>query len=124
LAPIPGDAWQIVQDSRPLTISAALSEGPLDGRHSSYFIAVAVERLSKASAAAAQARFFEKAGLALPGPIRTTYAVYITNNSAERNAIYVFLDKNSPVAGLACLATCEKTVAAMVIHPEVEQPGQ
>lgn len=124
VAPIPGDAWQIVQDSRPLTISAAPSEGPRAGRHSSYFVAVAVERLSKASGAAAQARFSGKAGLALPEPIRATYAVYLTNNSAERDAIYVFLDKNGPVAGLACLATCENTVAAMVIHPEVEQPGQ
>jgi hypothetical protein len=124
LAPIPGDAWQIVQDSRPLTISAAPPEGPLGGRHGSYFVAAAVERLSKANAAVAQARFFEKAGLAVPEPIWATYAVYLTTNSAERDAIYVFLDKSGPVAGLACIATCQKTVAAMVIHPEVELPGQ
>jgi hypothetical protein len=120
LAPIPGDAWQIVQDSRPLTISAAPEGGAMQGRHSSYFVAAVVERLSKANAAAAQARFSERAGIELPQPISATYAIYLTSSSAERDAIYVFLDKSGPMAGLACLGTCEKTVAAMVVHPEVE----
>jgi len=124
LAPIPGDAWQIVQDSRPLTIPAAPANGAAGGRHSSYFVAASVERLSKAAAAAAQARFTERAGIDLPQPVKATYAVYLTSNSAEKDAIYVFLDKSGPMAGLACLATCDNTVAAMVIHPEVEQPGQ
>ena len=124
LAPIPGDAWQIVQDSRPLTISAAPGEGAMQGRHSSYFVAAVDERLSKANAAAAQARFSERAGFELPQAISATYAVYLTSNGDERDAVYVFLDKSGPVAGLACRATCEKTVAAMVIHPEVELPSQ
>jgi hypothetical protein len=124
LAPIPGDAWQIVQDSRPLTISAAPAEAAMSGRHSFYFVAAMVERLSKGSADAAQARFSERAGFELPHPISATYALYLTSNSAERDAIYVFLDKSGPVAGLACLGTCEKTVAAMVVHPEVEPPSQ
>jgi len=124
LAPIPGDAWQIVQDSRPLTISAAPEQSRMPGRHSSYFVGAAVERLSKASDDVARARFSEKAGFELPQSIAATYAIYLTSNSAERDTIYVFLDESGPVAGLACLATCEKTVAATVIHPEVELPSQ
>jgi hypothetical protein len=124
LAPIPGDAWQIVQDSHPLSISAASADGAKRGRHGSYFVSAAVERLSKTNASVAQARFSKRGGLELPQPIRATYAVYLTSNNSERDTIYVFLAQSGPVAGLACLATCEKTIAAMVIHPEVEFPSQ
>jgi hypothetical protein len=123
LAPIPGDAWQIVQDSRPLTISAAPEQPRTAGRHGSYFVGAAVERLRKDAADVARARFVEKAGFELP-PIAAAYAVYLTTNSGERDAIYVFLDASGPAAGLACLGTCEKTVAATVTHPEEESPSQ
>jgi hypothetical protein len=124
LAPIPGDAWEIVQDSRPLTISAAPEGAGKSERHSFYFVGAVVERLHKADANMARTRFAEKAGFALPQSAQSAFAVYLTSNSGERDTIYVFLDKDGPVAGLACLGSCERTVTATVIHPKMEVPSQ
>ncbi len=123
VAPIAGDAWQIVHDERAFTIAAADGSGT-PGRHSSYFVSARVERLNKANAEVARARFASKADTALLDSARTVYAVYFLSSTGRRDTIYVFANEGGPVAGLACVGSCAKTVVATVTHAEVEPPPQ
>jgi hypothetical protein len=124
VAPIAGDAWQIIHDQRPFTIAAAADGSGTPGRHSSYFVSARVERLNKANGAVARARFASKADFALPETARAIYAVYFLSSTGRRDTIYVFLDGDEPVAGLACLGSCATTVVATVTHAEEEPPPQ
>ena len=123
VAPISGDAWQIVHDERAFTMAAA-DNGGTAGRHSSYFVSARVERLNKANAEAARARFAGKADAGLLHDAKAVYAVYFLSSTGRRDTIYVFADKEGPVAGLACLGSCAKTVVATVTHAEVEPPPE
>jgi len=124
IAPVSGDAWQIIHDQRPFAIAAAESGSGTTGRHGSFFVSARVERLNKAAADVARARFASKADIPLPEAARTTYAVYFLSNTGRRDTIYVFLDKDEPVAGLACIGSCATTVVATVTHAEVEPAPQ
>ena len=124
VAPISGDAWQIIHDQRPFTIAAADSGSGTTGRHGSFFVSIRAERLNKANAAAARARFASKTDVPLPEGARAVYAVYFLSNTGRRDTIYVFLDKDEPAAGLACIGSCATTVVATVTHAEEEPPPQ
>jgi hypothetical protein len=124
VAPIAGDAWQIIHDQRPFTIAAADSGSGTTGRHSSFFVSIRAEQLNKANAAVARARFASKTDVPLPESARAVYAVYFLSNTGRRDTIYIFLDKDEPAAGLACLGSCATTVVATVTHAEEEPPPQ
>ena len=124
VAPVSGDSWQIIHDSRPFSISAADDGGTATGRHISYFVSARVERLNKANAGAVRARYASNADIALPDTVRAIYAVYFLSNLGRRDTIYVFLDKERPVAGLACVGNCDHVVIATVTHAEVEPAPQ
>jgi hypothetical protein len=123
IAPISGDAWQIIDDARPFAITASDSSGT-PGRHSSYFVSARVERLNEANGDAVRARFASKADFALPESVRAIYGVYFLSNTGKRDTIYVFVDRDGPVAGLACLGSCATTGIATVTHAEEEPPPQ
>jgi hypothetical protein len=124
VAPIPGDAWQIVHDNRPFMIAAAPDGTGTPGRHGSYFVGVRVERLNKTNGDVVRARFASKADFALPESVHAIYAVYFVSNTGKRDTIYVFLDRDGPVAGLACIGSCENVVIATVTHAEMEAAPQ
>ena len=47
-----------------------------------------------------------------------TYALDLTDNRGNMTRIYIFLGSEGPVAGVACLRSCERTVTVTVVHPE------
>ena len=124
IAPVSGDSWQIIHDSRPFSISAAEDGGTATGRHISYFVSARVERLDKTNAGVVRARYASNSDIALPDSVRAIYAVYFLSNLGRRDTIYVFLDKERPVAGLACVGNCDHVVIATVTHAEVEPAPQ
>jgi hypothetical protein len=120
LAPIPGDAWQVHQDSRNFSVPAASAGTGATGRHGSYFVVISLLRLDQQHKRAALALFSKKVGSAPTEPIRDTAAVYLLGNYGSKTTVYVFLGDDGPIAGIACLDTCDKTVSVSVTHPEME----
>lgn len=120
LAPISGDAWQIIQDDRELTIAAADDPANANGRHGSYFVAAEVRELDAADGAAARELFGATADPSLLEPARQAYVLQLADNHGGKDSVYIFLDDQGPIAGVACINTCDKTVTVSVIHPEVE----
>lgn len=120
LAPISGDAWQIIQDERELTIAAADDPANTVGRHGSYFVAAEVRELGATDGAAARELFGATADPSLLEPARQTYVLQLVDNHGGKDSVYIFLDDQGPIAGVACINTCDKTVTVSVIHPEVE----
>lgn len=124
IAPVSGESWQIIHDTRPFSISAAADGSTAAGRHVSYFVSARVERLSEANADVVRARFASNSEIPLPDSVRAIYAVYFLSNTGLRDTIYVFLDQKRPVAGLACIGNCDHVVIATVTHAEVEPAPQ
>jgi len=116
LAPASGDAWEIHQDSRWSGIPAG--DGVAGGPNDWYFVKAAVRETTGTDDSWAQQLFAQRAGFSVPADVRQTYALDLTDNRGNMNRIYIFLDEEGPVAGVACLRSCERTVTVMVIHPE------
>lgn len=119
LAPISGDAWQIIQDDRRLTIAAADDPARAGGRHGSYFVSAEVKELGAGDDAAVRDLFAATADRSLLEPVQRTYALQLTDNHGGKDTVYIFLDDEGPVAGMACINSCDKTVTVAVVHPEV-----
>lgn len=119
LAPIEGDAWQIIQDDRRLTIAAADDPARAGGRHGSYFVSAEVKELGAGDDAAVRDLFAATADRSLLEPVQRTYALQLTDNHGGKDTVYIFLDDEGPVAGMACINSCDKTVTVAVVHPEV-----
>ncbi|MGH6927390.1 MAG: hypothetical protein ACREEV_03655 [Dongiaceae bacterium] len=122
LVPVSGDAWQIHQDARWTGIPAATgaSSGPNDW----YFVAAAVRETTGEDDTWAQGLFARRAGFPVPGDVRGTHAVDLTDNRGNMNRIYIFSDEDGPIAGIACLRSCANTVTVTVTHPEVVTPSE
>lgn len=120
LAPISGDAWQIIQDDRELTIAAADDPDNTEGRHGAYFVAAEVKELDAQDDAAARDLFTATADRSLLEKARRSYVLQLVDNHGGRDSVYIFLDDQGPVAGVACINSCDKTVTVGVVHPEVE----
>lgn len=116
LAPASGDAWQIKEDSRASGIEAGSGDG--GNPNDAYFIAAAVNKTSGSDLAWARQLFAQKAGEDLPEGIRETYALDLTDNMMNLLRIYIFTGEDGPVAGVACLRSCENTVTVIVTHAE------
>jgi hypothetical protein len=116
LAPASGDAWQIKEDSRAAGIEAGSGDG--SGPNDAYFIAAAVHETSGSDLAWAKQLFAQKAGEDLPEGVRETYALDLTDNKTNLLRIYVFVGADGPLAGVACLRSCENTVTVIVTHAE------
>lgn len=120
LAPISGDAWQIIQDDREFTISAADDPADVGGRHGSYFVSAEVRKLDAQDDAAARDLFAATADRSLLEEVRESYVLQLGDNHGGKDSIYIFLDDQGPVAGVACINSCDRTVTVSVVHPEVE----
>lgn len=116
LAPASGDAWQIHQDARSSSIPAG-GDGT-GGPNSSYFVKATVRETTGTDSIWAQDLFANGAGLPVPPEAHRTYALDLTDNHGNRNRIYVFVGDEGPVAGVACLRSCDNTVTVTVVHPE------
>jgi hypothetical protein len=121
LVPVSGDAWQIHQDARSTGIPAA--GGAASGPNDWYFVSAAVRETTGEDNTWTQGLFARRAGFPVPGDVRHTYAVDLTDNRGNMNRIYIFLDESGPIAGIACLRSCANTVTVTVVHPEVVNPG-
>jgi len=115
LAPASGDAWQIKEDSRAAGIEAGGGDGGVD---SAYFIAAAVHETEGTDLNWAKQLFARKSGAALPDGVRKTYALDLTDNRTNLIRIYIFTGESGPIAGVACLRSCENTVTVIVSHAE------
>jgi hypothetical protein len=120
LAPASGDAWEIHQDARWAGIPAAGSEA--GGSNDWYFIKAAVKETTGTDDVWAQQLFERQAGFPVPGGVRQTYALDVTDNRGNISRVYVFLGEDGPVAGVACLRSCESTVTVTVTHAEMGTP--
>jgi hypothetical protein len=116
LAPASGDAWQIKEDSRASGIEAGSGDG--GGPNDAYFIAAAVNETSGSDLAWAKQLFAQKAGEDLTDGVRETYALDLTDNRTNLIRIYIFAGADGPLAGVACLRSCENTVTVIVTHAE------
>jgi hypothetical protein len=116
LAPASGDAWQIHQDARWSGIPAG--SGTAGGPNDWYFVKAAVEEATGSDDAWAEQLFAQQAGFSLPDEVLKTYALDLTDNRGNMTRIYIFLGPEGPVAGVACLRSCERTVTVTVVHPE------
>ena len=121
LAPASGDAWQIHQDARWAGIPAGDEAG---GPNDSYFVAAAVREASPDDGAWAERLFARRAGFAVPGEVIQIYTVDLTDNRGDMDRIYVFRGADGPIAGIACLGSCERTITVTVTHPEAETPSE
>src|SRR5262245_46112107 len=116
LAPASGDAWQIHQDARWSGIPAG---GNAAGRpNDPYFVKAAVNATTGEDNKWAQQLFTKGAGLPVPEEVHQTYALDLTDNHGNMTRVYVFVGEEGPVAGVACLRSCERTVTVTVVHPE------
>jgi hypothetical protein len=117
LAPASGDAWQIKEDSRATGIEAGSGDG--GGPNDAYFIAASVHETSGSDLAWAKELFARKAGENLPEGVSDTYALDLTDNKTNLIRIYIFAGADGPIAGVACLRSCENTVTVIVSHAEM-----
>ena len=115
LAPAPGDVWEIKEDSRATGIDAGAGGDAAEG---GYFIAASVHEAIGTDLAWAKQLFAQKSGAALPDGVRETYALDLTDNKTNLLRIYFFDGAKGPVAGVACLRSCENTVTVIVTHAE------
>jgi len=115
LAPAAGDAWEIKEDSRAAGIEAGAGGGDTGG---GYFIVASVHEATGTDLAWAKQLFAQKSGAVLPDGVRETYALDLTDNSTNLIRIYIFAGADGPVAGVACLRSCENTVTVIVTHAE------
>jgi hypothetical protein len=120
LAPASGDAWQIHQDARLSGIPAGGGAG--HGPNDSYFVKAAVKETTGTDDSWAQQLFERRAGFAVPDEVLKTYALDLTDNRGNMTRVYVFLSAEGPVAGVACLRSCEDTVTVTVVHAEAGTP--
>ena len=116
LAPASGDAWQIHQDARWSGIPAG--SGTTGRPNDWYFVKAAVKETTGSDDAWAHQLFAQQAGFSLPDEVAKTYALDLTDNRGNMTRIYIFLGPEGPVAGVACLRSCERTVTVTVVHPE------
>ncbi len=116
LAPASGDAWEIKEDSRAAGIEAGSGDG--NTAEGGYFVAAAVHETSGSDLEWAKQLFAQKSGAGLPGDVRETYALDLTDNNLNLIRIYIFVGADGPVAGVACLRSCENTVTVIVSHAE------
>jgi len=116
LAPASGDAWQIHQDARWNSIPAG--GNGTGGPNDSYFVKATVNETTGADNVWAQQLFAKAAGFPVPSEVHRTFALDLTDNRGNRTRIYVFVGDEGPVAGVACLRSCENTVTVTVVHPE------
>jgi len=116
LAPASGDAWEVHQDARWAGIPAGF--GAAGGRNELYFVKAAVHEVGGSDEIWAEQLFAQRAGFALPDGARKTYALDLTDNRGSQGRVYIFAGDEGPVAGVACLSTCEQTVTVTVTHPE------
>lgn len=115
LAPATGDAWEIKEDSRAAGIAAGAGG---DADKGGYFIAASVHEATGTDLAWAKQLFAQKSGAGLPDGVRETYALDLTDNSTNLIRIYIFAGADGPLAGVACLRSCENTVTVIVTHAE------
>ena len=120
LAPIPGDAWLIRQDSRTFSIPAESGADGSGAAQDSYFVSIAASELTQTQKNDAQALFQERAGAPIGQPIKDVSSLTLVGNRGRQTTLYVFVGDEGPVAGLACIGTCDKTVAVTVVHPEAQ----
>jgi hypothetical protein len=120
LAPIPGDAWLIRQDSRTFSISAESGAEDSGAAQESYFVSIGLNDLTQAQKHEAPALFRERAGAPIGQPFKDVASLTLVGNRGRQTTLYVFVGEEGPVAGLACLGSCDKTVAVSVVHPEAE----
>jgi hypothetical protein len=116
LAPASGDAWQIHQDARWNSIPAGGKD--TGGPNGSYFVKATVSETTGTDNIWAQGLFANGAGFPVPSEAHHTYALDLTDNHDNRTRVYVFVGDEGPVAGVACLRSCENTVTVTVVHPE------
>jgi hypothetical protein len=119
LAPAAGDAWQIHQDAR---LSGIPAGGGTQGPNDSYFVSAAVKETTGTDDSWAQQLFERRAGFSVPDEVVKTYALDLTDNRGNRTRVYIFLGAEGPIAGVACLRSCEDTVTVTVVHAEVGTP--
>ena len=115
LAPAPGDAWEIKEDSRAAGIEAGAGGEDAEG---GYFIAASVHEATGTDLAWAKQLFTQRSGADLPDGVSETYALDLTDRSTNLIRIYFFAGADGPVAGVACLRSCENTVTVIVTHAE------
>ena len=65
----------------------------------------------------------EEGGGAARDPLKA-YTVDLTDNRGDMDRIYVFRGADGPIAGIACLGSCERTITVTVTHPEAETPSE
>jgi len=116
LAPASGDAWEIHQDARWDSISAAGSAK--GGSNDWYFVRAAVGETTGTDRVWAQQLFEKRAGFPLPPGVQQTYALDLTDNRGNNTRVYIFVGEEGPTAGVACLHSCDETVTVTVTHPE------
>jgi hypothetical protein len=116
LAPASGDVWEIKEDSRAAGIGAGAGGG--GEAEGGYFIAASAHEATGTDLAWAKQLFAQKSGAALPDGVRETYALDLTDNKTNLMRIYFFDGAEGPVAGVACLRSCENTVTVIVTHAE------
>lgn len=116
LAPRSGDAWEIHQDARWRSIPAG--DGTAGGPNDRYFVKAAIKETTGTDETWARQLFERRAGLSVPADVRQTYALDLTDNLGNMTRVYIFLGEAGPVAGVACLRSCKRTVTVTVNHPE------
>ena len=116
LAPASGDAWEVHQDARWSGIPAGF--GAAGGPNELYFVKAAVHEITGTDQSWAGQLFAQRAGFAVPDSARKIYALDLTDNRGKQGRVYIFTGDDGPVAGVACLSTCEETVTVTVTHPE------
>ncbi len=115
LAPAAGDAWEIKEDSRAAGIEAGAGGGDTED---GYFIAASVHEATGTDLVWAKQLFAQKSGADLPDGVGETYALDLTDSSTNLIRIYIFAGADGPLAGVACLRSCENTVTVIVTHAE------
>lgn len=113
LAPIPGDAWLIREDSRTFAVSA---EDATD----SYFVSVEMAPITQEQKIGAHDLFVRKTGEAVDAAFSEVVSLKLIGSRGRETTLYVFVGDEGPVAGMACVGDCEHSVAVTVIHPQIE----
>lgn len=115
LAPADGDAWEIHQDSRSSGIAAA--GGAAGGPNDWYFVKASVKETTGTDQDWAKQLFEQSAGFPVPDEVKQAYALDLADNKGSMTRVYVFLGQEGPIAGVACLRSCDQTVTVTITHP-------